>query len=277
MIHNSVRPAASRETGVLTLRRWIAAGIGAAVAVFCLLTLLAPNASADVTIDCSQPVTHSITLTSNESCADGSKVGIIIGANDITINLNGYQLETEFGPVIQDSGHSGILIENGTVTGQGTAIELDSSRRSVIRNVHADGGSSLPPILLQNGLKNTVIATTTDNDPLYQGIMLNGERHDVIAHDAILTQGTSSGLLELDNSRKNLITDNTMGEIKFNASNRNLVLWNTVISGSNSFGLTSSIVGDGNFNLLVRNVTAAPIALTGSGNVLLGNSVRPTS
>jgi hypothetical protein len=96
---------------------------------------------------------------------------INITAPDVTIDLNGFTIggpgSTTATPIgINASGRKDVTVENGTVDGFGTGVEVGIF--GIVRNVHADGnGSGI------NGLNNTVVEGCTANnstDPLGFGL-----------------------------------------------------------------------------------------------------------
>jgi hypothetical protein len=65
---------------------------------------------------CGATVTASVVLTQDLSCSSGN--GLVVGANAVTINLNGHKIAGNglggtYG--VYDNGHSGLVVENGVV------------------------------------------------------------------------------------------------------------------------------------------------------------------
>lgn len=72
--------------------------------------------------------------------------GIQIGADDITLDLNGFRLVTAGGgaTAILDSGnHSRLAVSNGTLSGFGNGLLALSSRHSTVRDVRSTNISSV--------------------------------------------------------------------------------------------------------------------------------------
>jgi hypothetical protein len=227
------------------------------------------SASAEI-FDCTQPVTHSVTLTSDSSCAADGQV-LVIGADHVRINLNGHFFSANHSNAIESTGYSYITIENGNVGTAGAAIVLSNARRATIRNVMAGGDNG--GVVLEGGLENRVLdssASTLGAAP----IMLIGERGDVIRDDVSVDNTPVGGQLELDHSFGNRIVGNTIGELVLHRSSLNLIARNTVTRPLGS--VPGGISGDGNFNVIVHNlVGSAGITLQGIGNVLLHNTIQP--
>jgi Right handed beta helix region len=76
------------------------------------------------TVTCGQTITVSITLGVNLICGSGN--GLNVGANGITINLNGHTLTGNTSGVgVRNGLFSGVTIENGSVTGWADGILVD--------------------------------------------------------------------------------------------------------------------------------------------------------
>jgi hypothetical protein len=239
-------------------------------AALCSLAVLCAAANAQ-TIDCSVPLTHNLTLTGDATCA---QLGALkIGANGIKINLNGHKFTTVFGPVISDTGHRHLTIENGSVTAQSASIVLTDSHGARLINVTAFGGP--PAVELQGGSRNSVIGSTVTGGFGGSALTLTGERHDIIRHDTFSTSLVGAGHLsglKLDAADGNLIAGNHLGAIAFSGANRNVVLHNDVEQSDSVF--PPGINGTGNRNLILFNTTpAGAITLAGKRNLVFGNSV----
>ena len=73
------------------------------------------------TIHCGDTISVSIVAGNGIDCAAGS--GLTVGANAIIINLNGHALTgTASGYGIINSGHSGVTIENGSLSGWSSGV-----------------------------------------------------------------------------------------------------------------------------------------------------------
>jgi hypothetical protein len=104
-------------TGVIAVRRIVIATVTAAVTGvgLCCAATAATAAPATV-VHCGQVVTTSIQLANNLSNCHGN--GLIVGANNITINLAGHSITGTNAPGsegIADDGHGGAKIQNGTI------------------------------------------------------------------------------------------------------------------------------------------------------------------
>ena len=105
-------------------------------------------------------------LTGNLTVA-GTTNAINVTVSNVTIDLNGFSItgpgSTESIPIgINASGQSDVTVENGTVTGFGTGVEVGPS--GIVKNVHADangGGIS--------GANNSLIQGCTANNSTQPG------------------------------------------------------------------------------------------------------------
>ncbi len=80
-------------------------------------------------VACGDTLTSGVILTTDLTC-DGD--GLLIGADDVTVNLAGHTLGGPgYGVGVTLQGHKGVTVKNGVITGFGTA------------SVHADQGASV--------------------------------------------------------------------------------------------------------------------------------------
>jgi hypothetical protein len=106
------------------------------VAAACALATLAFTAGASpaqaATVTCGQTITVNTTVDNDLTCPSGN--GLVIGANGITLDLNGHTIAgsenigTGGGVGIVISGRTGATVRNGTVTGfKGVGVSLSGS------------------------------------------------------------------------------------------------------------------------------------------------------
>lgn len=226
-------------------------------------------------IDCSTPLTHSVTLTADAFCALGTNGdSLVLGADHITVNLNGHSLLTTFGPVIESTGHRFDTIENGSLFTQGGPIRLTHAHHFTIRNV-SDGGENGPGVWLTGGSDNRVVNSHLELDFGGASLQLTAERRDVVRNDTVDSFGCQ---VELDQTSGTRIVNSSMSELVLNGSSFNLVARNQITTPCQGFPPPPliGISGTGNFNAVWRNVVPGEITLTGFGNWLWGNKIGPT-
>jgi hypothetical protein len=91
-------------------------------------------------IACGSTITASVRLTEDLNCtADTTGSGITIGADGVTVNLNGYQI---LGPGdlagtygIADTGYSDVTIEYGAMSNFGTDVDLMGASGSELTGI----------------------------------------------------------------------------------------------------------------------------------------------
>jgi hypothetical protein len=82
-------------------------------------------------------LTHNLTLTEDSYCAGG--VVLVIGADHITINLNGYLLGGQFGTIMTSDRHRFVTIEKGRMLAESPALVLNNARHFTIRHLSVEG------------------------------------------------------------------------------------------------------------------------------------------
>jgi parallel beta-helix repeat protein len=211
----------------------------ALAATVAALTLSAASAAAAPPVQCGSVVTKSIKLKKDLTGCLGD--GLVIGASDITVDLNGHRVEgTNFNSVgINDSGgHDHIRVVDGTISHFLDGILLVSSRHSkVARNTitNVDGVG----INLRNSSDNRVVDNSSSSA---HAAMRLQESHRNLVHDNFLT---GDGTLFLDHSNLNVVRFNTLTGQGFgvvvNTSSENLFARNTATRtrGFDGFALVS--------------------------------------
>jgi parallel beta-helix repeat protein len=114
-----------------------------------------------VALACGDTVTTSVTLTADITGCGG--YGLNAGANRITINLNGHTISgssaTRDG--LFDPSFTGVVFENGTITGFVRGVEIDGGSATV-RNIRTSGNTDA-------GIYTFVPATITGNTVFANG------------------------------------------------------------------------------------------------------------
>ena len=108
--------------------------------------LLTPGGTqaAPVTLNCGDVVTQDVVRAADIECGPvGSSPGLIVGADDITIDLNGHSVEGPLSvhvesPGIRNDGHNGVTIRNGSASGT-TGIVLDGASDNRLIGISAGG------------------------------------------------------------------------------------------------------------------------------------------
>jgi parallel beta-helix repeat protein len=125
----------------LNLRRKQVALVATAAAALAALLATPPIANA-AKLSCGQTITKDTTLTSDVTGCRG--VGLKIGADDVTLDLNGYTVAA--GPRrnpkahgIFNAGHDDVVIRGGTVRGFGAyGVRLADADRNLVEGMQLD-------------------------------------------------------------------------------------------------------------------------------------------
>ncbi len=108
-------------------------------------------------------------LTGNLA-SPGSTNGINVNASNVTIDLNGFSITGAViggGGIDAQPGTVGTTVENGTVTGFGTGVQLGSN--SIVKSVHADSNYNAGIYITSN---NGLIEGCTANSNTQNGAIL---------------------------------------------------------------------------------------------------------
>jgi parallel beta-helix repeat protein len=167
---------------------------------------------------CGEIVNEDVTLTSDLECGPGD--GLIVGANDVTINLNGYSITSsdEDGsenPSMNYDGSSGILVPNAqnvAISGLGEVSGFDRG----ITFMGSSGGQVADIQLANNDI----------------GVLMSGSEGTEVSRNTITNNGIA---LISDSSNKGVIAFN---QVVANLEQGMLVLGSdeNVVAANNMFG-----------------------------------------
>jgi parallel beta-helix repeat protein len=228
------------------------------------LALTAGQASASH-VSCGDTITADTTLDSD--LVDCPSNGIVIGADDITLDLNGHTIDGDDEPFepcpvdqpcdigILNEGHDAVTIEGGTVRGFGPGVVVVRAKHNRLRDVAAVGNA-------------------------FEGIFLFRSERTRVHGNSASRNGVGNSrpgiaLIESDNNR---ITGNTMSRngdlaLFMEASDHNLIRHNKA-RGNPEDGMI--IEGNRNEivrNRLVRNGGGILITIVSRGGKSVGNVV----
>ena len=252
-----------------------------AVALGCGLALGAGPASANH-VSCGDEITADTTLDSDLVTCENN--GIVIGADDITLDLNGHRIDgdgtaspgcdpktelCDFG--IANDGHDGVTVRDGSVREFGIGVLVGGARRNRVLAISASsheffgavvGGSSRS--VIRSGSFSRNIAPEGD------GIGLFGSDHVRIVGNEI-RRNPGPGIHVAD-STENLIRGNRFGRNGpglLMEADRNRV-------GRNRFFRDEGVIVLGSRNEVANNrLTRGGIAVeNGRGNLVAGNVVN---
>lgn len=203
--------------------------------------------------------------------------GVVIGASNITFDLNGHTITGAAGPGqgagVLISGRTGVTVKNGTISGFDAGVAITGGSANQVLNL---------------ALTNNLGDFTTD---FGDGVAIFNSTGNLVQGNQVVNNGPYSGVSTVAASNNtfdgnqivnnNLSANNTAGvrleNIGHSASNGNVVT-NNVVSGSGTFGVE---IFAGGSNNVVRNnqVTASRLdgitAFAGaSNNTIATNTLR---
>lgn len=218
------------------------------------LAAVAPTAEARI-VACGEVITENTVLSNDLDCATDA-YALVIGADNVTLDLNGHTVTArpDQGPStngLLSDGNDGIVIRNGTVVGTGGlgagVIVFGSDNR--ISNVTTGGYLSLRV----NGSRN-VVANSAING---YGALLEGDQ--LLLRDSELPTGPGGSSLSGGRQR---IVRNTFREAFFAGPN-NVIRTNTI--GRASLATNASV--------FARNSGPDQLFITGANNFVARNIV----
>ena len=191
----------------VTKRGRRAIGVGVGLSLLAFAAPLAGTASA-THIGCGTTITASTTLHSDIGPCSGD--GIIIGANNITLNLNGHEIFGTPGP--GDGNQAGIRLpfRSGVTITSGRGPQPTGAVRDFDAGVFINGGS-------KNNVGNLIVRDNvgplTSESLLGDGIILFHSAMNRIINNTVLRNGYFDGIGVLGlGSNDNIIRGNTVEE-----------------------------------------------------------------
>lgn len=251
------------------------------------LSMLFPAATAfaggraNGSLVCGATITADTTLHADLlNCPDD---GIVIGIDNITLDLNGHTIDGDATPGpgdddagIRNLGHHGVTIEGGIVQEFVHAVVLDGASGNVVRRLTAVANGGLDDgraILLRNGSDDNVIE---DNDASHNGrssIVLFDSDSNVIRHNTMSGNGVGGfGSLNAHHNRleSNLVANN--GDYGISVTGNDNRIDANAVSGNSEVGIAYG----GSRSTVTRNHVfrnGDDIILDGDDNTVTGNLV----
>jgi parallel beta-helix repeat protein len=219
----------------------------------CLATpVAAPAAPPPTTLTCGQVVTQDVVLAADVSCGpDQIDIpGLIVGADGITIDLNGHTVSAFFGverrggPAVLNEGHGGVTIRNGVAQGI-TGISLQGASGNRLVALDAGNAPGLG-IEISGGSDNTVRDGRAGG---IVGILVNGSPRTRVIGNTQSSLGGQPALV--------LGTGSDNSVVKANVALRSILGGGHIDVGASS-------------SRIVANATSS-ITIAGSGNVVARN------
>jgi parallel beta-helix repeat protein len=261
------------------IRHVMAATVILAIAV--PLTLARGPALAS-SLSCGAAITTNTTLHADLTNCAGD--GLVIGADNITLNLNGHTIAGDATPGtdpdrpdrgIRLEGHHGVTIERGTVQDFDANVGLDAASGNHIRalTLLRAAGRGLDA---ENGSDGDVIENSTSAHNGRSGFALIDSSHNLVRDNTAL-DNASNGVF-VRSGAHNQIQHNRFardlgGDVALAAgASDNHVIKNTMEGGSEE-----AVQIDGSRNLISRNrmarLTGDGIGTNGDDNLITGNEI----
>jgi parallel beta-helix repeat protein len=139
-----------------------------------------------------------------------------IGANNVTLDLNGYTVDgddsgTDYG--IYSSGYNSSTIRNGTITDFSYGIFLSSSSNNVLTNITVNSNIGSGISLWSNS--NNTLTDITANSNTLDGITFDSSSNNLVANGYVNNSGNNaivvSNTLSSNNTFENISITNTAG------------------------------------------------------------------
>lgn len=226
------------------------------VSVACLGTALVGTAAA-AHLGCEETVTVSTTFDADVGPC--GREGIIIGADNIVVDLAGYTLSGVSDPAadapgIDTNGHSGVTIRNGTVTGFSAGVALNGGARNTVTNM-----------LVQDN-----IGSPTGEGAYGDGIALFRSHNNRITRNRVIGNGTYDGIGVIS-GRDNVVEQNLVFQNDAAAEGSQSAIGIWVLSGAPGQDATGNVLRS---NQVLRNgFHGIEISQFATGNVMQNNSV----
>jgi parallel beta-helix repeat protein len=274
----------------------VLASAGALSAIGPVSALAAPAAS----VSCGTELTVSTTLTRDLLGCAGD--GLVVGADGITVNLNGHLIAgnpngSPSGIGVRVTGHHNVTVTNGTVQGFWRGVVFDDSPTGVVtsmtaqrmtnRGVVFEGGSDhgriVSNVSADNQASGIAIVTSdgvvvSDNQSLRNvggaGVRLEGATHVTVSRNALNSNENGVQMVQDGagiSAVANMVVDNTLTddasagfEILF--SNLNVIARNQVSGATGGIVLESS-----DDNTITDNRVLHGVAPDGIGIQIYGN------
>jgi parallel beta-helix repeat protein len=267
----------------MKVRRTLRALLAAAA----LSLALVPGAQSAkaVQVSCGETITVDTTLESD--LIDCPSNGIVIGADDITLDLNGHTVDGNGKPVkkcpknepcdigLVNDGHDGVTMSNGSVREFGTGVFVGRARHNRVLGI-ASSRNDFFGIVLAESARSLVRDSSGSNNPAPDGdgLGLFGS-HDIRILNNSFRRNAQLGIHAVDSSdnliKGNLFFRNSDFGILMEGD-RNQVRGNRCVRNG-----TCVIVAPGNRNVIARNRLSrdgSGIGIEkGRGNLVAGNVV----
>jgi hypothetical protein len=266
------------------------------LAAAALALAIAPPAATAAPLSCGDTITHDTTLTADLLNCPGD--GLVIGADDITVDLNGHTIDgtvtqtsdcdqPPFGVVgINNEDHDGVTIENGTVQqfangvsggGETSSVSNNVWRNLTVRDNRFDGITMGSPGIVFND--NRIVDDVLTGNGCGFGIAMNSTHATYIAHNDVVDNGLGILICCSDHNvvEHNLVRGTAHDAVVVCCDGADNVIRNNTITHSEESGIVLCC-GEGDQHTLVSHNTIAHNTNSGveievGGNDIYANDV----
>jgi parallel beta-helix repeat protein len=235
------------------------------ISVFAVCGVTAAAGQSPPGVECGDTITTDTTLDRDLTGCPSS--GILIGADGITLDLNGHTISGDGESVrrcprrqicdvgVANDGHSGVKVRNGSLRGFATGVVLAGARDNLLEQLSSSRNQFFGFVIA--GSARTVIRDSSGNDnpaPDGDGLGVFGSHDLRIVHNSFRRNGQLG--MHIEDSTKNLIKGN-------------------VVSRNSDFGIF--LEADGNQvrgNRSIRDGGTGIVVGPGSRNVIAANRIR---
>jgi parallel beta-helix repeat protein len=249
--------------------RPLAVSLGMGAAIFALAgAAFSPSAArvrrSQSHVRCGDTITADTTLDGD--LVDCPNNGIVIGADDITLDLNGHVIDGDGTPAagcdpevefcdngVAIGGHDGVTVMHGSVREFANGVGVESARHARLLGISSSSNLSFG-IVFFDVARSLVRGSSESRNvpPEGDGMGVFGSRHIRILHNSIRRNGGPG--IHVFESTHNLIKGNVFsrnreGGISLEKADRNEVRRNRCVRN----GRDSIFVDPGNRNVIARN------------------------
>ena len=238
------------------------------------------------TVFCGQKITISIVLNNNLGDCIGH--GLIIGANNITIDLNGKTIDGKsIGAAILNNGYDSVTIRNGRLTDFDYGVMLNNgAKNNIVEGITVDlaqeagislGHGTFPedPTLApsepvpgyQSGVDNTILRGNTIVSNKRGVWLVNGARDNVVRGNLI--GATSGPAVFIERATATLVESNDI-QVSSDAG--------VLLEGATNNVIRNNTIAEAGTGVEISDTTSGPtVGIESSDNVVQGNHISETS
>jgi parallel beta-helix repeat protein len=237
-------------------------------------TALGPGPALASTISCGDTITADTTLHADLSNCPGD--GLTIGADNITLDLNGHTIDGDAIPGVTDAdagirlaGHHGVALIGGTVQEFDTGVLLDAAPSNRLRGLTVLRNAPGRGIDLENHSDANDIEANTSASNARAAIAMVQSDHNLVR--ANTTRDNPAGGIIGHTASDNRIEHNTSPVGVDQGSNDN------VITGNSASGGEAGIAIDGDRNVATGNrvfKNGDDMRVSGNDNTVVANVIR---